>query len=282
MESIRYIDISKKIGTDDIGCLFPGWETGKENLAVFSPHDDDAIIGAGYAIYAAQNSGANTYIFIFCRGNAGYSDLSMKHSIEHTREDETILAYEALGIKEENIIRFNYSDFSVRGNIGWQTDEGLNGSFKPVLTKLRELKITRVLVPNPYREHTDHEAVSYIGSFDSPQAGDPILVDWAEPNAVRSIAQYSVWSDLSPEDALVGKRDTTLRANRMIMAPEQVEKKVAAGISCYASQGRIIRQMIEDRAERRTKNGKYIEVYLAFDPRPKMDYSPYIQFADSI
>lgn len=282
MNKMTYFDVDKQCASGDIGLFFPQWKGEAENIAVFSPHDDDAIIGAGYALMAARANHANTYVFIFCSGNAGYSDPALKDKIEDIRMQETIAAYGKLGIKKENIIYFGYSDFSVIGNIGWQVGSGLNGSFQQVLTKLRELKITRVLVPNHFREHADHTAVNFIGSYDSPQAGDQILMDWATPHTVKSVIEYCVWSDLSPEDALVKNRDIALRANRIILAPEDVEKTIEDGIQSYATQERIINDLIQSREERRINNGMYLEVYIDFDPRPKIDFKPYVKLAEDI
>ena len=83
-----YCDLNKKTVTNDINDIFPGF--GKnEVLAVMSPHDDDAIIGAGYAMLAAKEAGADVYVVIFCRGDAGYSTVEEKDTIEAVREKET-------------------------------------------------------------------------------------------------------------------------------------------------------------------------------------------------
>ena len=47
-----YCDTNTKTVSPDIDLLFPGFGT-DEVLVVMSPHDDDAIIGAGYAMLAA-------------------------------------------------------------------------------------------------------------------------------------------------------------------------------------------------------------------------------------
>lgn len=41
--------------------LFPGWEAEDEHVAVISPHDDDGLLGAGYAILAALANEAEVY-----------------------------------------------------------------------------------------------------------------------------------------------------------------------------------------------------------------------------
>jgi len=280
--AINFIDIDSKKVSEDINTIFPEWDEGNERVCVFSPHDDDAIIGAGYAIEASIERGAQVYVFIFCSGDAGYSKLEQKDEIVEIRKAETEKAYGRIGVKKENIIRFEYSDFSVSQNIGWKLVNGSEGSFKKVLTKLRELKITRVLVPNHYKEHIDHLAVSIIGTYDSPQAGDPILVDWAEPSPVKSVLQYSVWADFSPEDALVVGRNSRLRANRIIKVDKAVEEKIRDGIKEYKSQGEIIKGLIASRDERLYSDGQYIELYISLDPRPRLDYKPYLEFLEKI
>lgn len=275
---MHYIDIQKRSVSENIQDIFPGFSGAGECLAVFSPHDDDGIIGAGYAIRAALKNHASVYIYIFCRGNAGYSDPEKKDEIEATRELETTEAYVRIGVPAENIVRFNFSDFNAGSHIGWKD----HGTFEPVIRMLRVHKVTRVLIPNGYREHEDHTAVNFVGAYDVPQAGDPIVVDWGTPQLVKSIMEYAVWADLSPEDALVHGRDCKLRANRLILVPTEEEQVIAEGIRAYVSQGEIIADMIQRRRERRLRDGQYLETYLAFDPRPKMQFAPYVAFAESI
>ena len=105
----KYYNIDKKTVTSDINDIFPGF--GKnEVLAVMSPHDDDAIIGAGYAMLAAESLGAEVYVVIFCRGDAGYSTVEEKSTIEAVRKAETVECYKRLGIKEDHILRMDFPD----------------------------------------------------------------------------------------------------------------------------------------------------------------------------
>jgi len=282
MLDFNYIDIDRNEISPDINLLFPYWKCDDERLCILSPHDDDAVLGAGYAISAAIKNGAEVFIYIFCRGNAGYSTTEGKGNIEGIRIDETYRSYKMLGIREENIIRFNYSDFSVCQSIGWQLNNGQEGSFKDIITSLRKNRITRLLVPNHYREHLDHWAVGLIGTYYAPQAGDPVLVDWNEPEKIISVLQYSTWGDLSPEDLLIKGRSAGLRANRIILAPECVEEEVCEAIMRYRSQAEIIKGLISARRNRKNSRGMYVEVYLSYDPRPKMDYLPYINLTDQL
>ena len=53
MRRYSYVNTNTKSVSTDLSAIFPGWEGEKERLMVYSPHDDDAILGAGYAMRAA-------------------------------------------------------------------------------------------------------------------------------------------------------------------------------------------------------------------------------------
>jgi len=275
-----YCDINTKTFTDDINLLFPGF--GKnEVLAVMSPHDDDAIIGAGYAILAAQKAGAEVYVVIFCRGDAGYSSVEEKDTIELIRRKETVECYSRLGIPEDHILRMNYPDFSAISHWGWTLATGDEGDMPRLLRFLREKKVTRVMIPNHYHEHIDHLAAHLMSSFDVPQAGDACLVDYGDPHPVVSTLEYSVWADLDPEDALIYGRSSDLRANRILMVSPAVEERIDYAIEAYISQEKIIEGLVASRKERQTHDGRFIEVYLTVDCRPKIRLKPYIDWIDA-
>lgn len=276
-----YYNLRARLKSDHIGLLFPGWEADNERVAVICPHDDDGLLGAGYAILAALANGSEVYLFIFCNGCAGYSTPEEKETIVAQRKGETVRAYQTLGISAENIVRFDYPDFSLLPNIGWLMPWGKEGTLPRSLQTMRELRITRLLVPNGYREHVDHEAACRIGAYDGPQVGDNILADWGGAPPIRSLLQYAVWGDFSPEDALVTGSDLALRGNRAILAHFGVEETVQKGIREFRSQERVIERLIEARKGRR-RGERVIEVYLAFDPRPDLDYAPYHEAISAI
>ncbi|MBR5542851.1 MAG: PIG-L family deacetylase [Oscillospiraceae bacterium] len=277
----NYFNVDKRLVNEDINTLFPDF--GKEEvLAVMSPHDDDAIIGAGYAMLAAKEAGADVYVVIYCRGDAGYSTVEEKDTIEKVRVEETYACYERMGIDRDHIIRLNFADFSAIGYYGWALPDGTPGEMQKMLRFLRDKKVTRVMIPNHYHEHIDHLAAHIMSSYDAPQAGDCALVDHGTPHAVKSTLEYSVWADLDPEDALVNSRPSNIRANRILSVSSDVEGKIADAISAYASQQEIIKGLIDSRKERMTANGNFIEIYISFDCRPKLDFSPYIEWVEEM
>ena len=270
-----YYDLRTRLASGSIGSLFPGWRNGGEHLVVFSPHDDDALLGAGYAMLAARANGSAVSVVIFCNGCAGYSVPAERETIVATRRQEAASAFASLGVPANRVHRLEYPDFSVWPRIGWQLPGGQFGSFAWSLRRLRALGATRVMLPNGYREHVDHEAVARIGAYDVPQVGDAILADWGQPVPVRSLLEYAVWSDFGPEDALVHAAPVDLRANRALAAPARAEEAVAEALGEFRSQREIIAGLIEGRRARRLADGRVVEVYRWFDPRPPLDYQPY-------
>jgi hypothetical protein len=257
-----------------ISCLFPDWQQGDERLVILSPHDDDGLLGAGYVVLAALANGAVVYLCILCDGSAGYSTPNEKESIVATRRAETLAAYGVLGLDEKQILRCDYPDFSLIGYEGWSLPNGSGGSMQRILPLLRHLRATRLLIPNGKREHIDHEATERIGRYDGPQVGDRVLADFGLADPIRSTLQYAVWGDLSPEDALVNGRSPALRGNRAILAPVTFEERVGAALRAYRSQARIIESLLTARRGRRHRD-RWLEVYLALDPRPHLDFGPY-------
>ena len=263
--------------------LFPGWSGAEESVCVYSPHDDDAILGAGYAMRAAAAAGARVTLVIVCDGACGYSTPEEKDGIVARRQKETLDCYRALGLRDEDVIFLGFPDFSAIQYVGRILDPNREGHFRKTITELRRRRVTRILAPNHYREHIDHLAAYMIAAFDAPQAGDAIAVDWAEPCVVKSTAQYSVWAELDPEDALLKRRaDPGLRADVVLAASPDVEDAVIGCLRRYPSQAAIIADLIDQRKARLLPDGRFIEVYRRFDPRPKLDFGPYKRLIASL
>jgi len=270
-----YYHLRDQTSSPSIGVLFPNWQEGNERVMVLCPHDDDGILGAGYAILAALANGAELYIGIFCDGWAGYSAPEEAATIVERRREETVAAYGALGIREDHILRFDYPDFSLWAWLGWHLPSGQQGTTAVLLPRMRELKPTRLLVPNGYREHVDHEAAFRVGAYDGPQVGDAIVAEYGSAEPIRSYLQYAVWGDFSPEDAVMAGAPGELRANRAIGASADVEERICLAVGKFASQRQVIAGILEARRRNRVREGRVLELYLAFDPRPPLDYEPY-------
>ncbi|MGI6706199.1 MAG: PIG-L deacetylase family protein [Clostridia bacterium] len=281
MSDFIYYDLRRRRGKRDIEVLFPDWQGQNEKLMVLSPHDDDALLGAGYAMAACAANGGEVYVCIFCDGRAGYSREDQKDTIVAVRKEESLRAHRSFGIPEDHVFYMDYPDFSLISYIGWKLNSGAEGTLKRVISLLRSLGITRLMIPNGYNEHIDHQATYDIGRYDGVQAGDPVAVDWGKVCPIQSTVQYAVWGDLSPEDALLNGDDLNIRANRAIVADYEVEERVEKALREFQSQGEIIKGLMEARRQRDCGNGM-IELYIHMDPRPRLDYGPYVRLIPSL
>ncbi|NLV75236.1 MAG: PIG-L family deacetylase [Chloroflexi bacterium] len=277
-----YYDLRARSSSPDINLLFPAWRGAEERVMVLAPHDDDALLGAGYAMLATQANGAQVQVAICCDGSAGYSRAEQRDEIVSIRRRESVAAHGTLGLVDGETLHYlGFPDFSLVANIGWKLPSGGKGTLQPVIELLRKQCITRLMVPNGYREHSDHTAAWDIGRYDGVQAGDAVAVDWAPPTKVASTLQYSVWGDLTPEDALVHGDDVRIRANRALRAPAAAEELLGEALAKWVSQGTIIADLLASRRERAVRGGM-LEVYLAFEARPKLEYGPYTALVDAI
>ena len=286
---MEFYDLQAKKKSDNIDLLFPEWKENDERVVIFSPHDDDVILGAGYLLLSSLANKGEVFIIIFNDGSAGYSQPGLKEQIVELRKTETINALKVLGIQKEQIIRFDLPDFSGIHYLGWKLpwvsdkkkeNEGL---FSKVVSTLRKVKATRLVIPNGYREHIDHTAAYLSAILDGPQVGDAVISDYGKPSKIKTFIQYSVWGKLSPEDALINNRDEKIRANRAIVVRNDIEIKIIKSIKEFKSQHEIISQILEVRKERLIEESrKYIELYLTIDPRPRFDYEPYKKLISDI
>jgi LmbE family N-acetylglucosaminyl deacetylase len=271
MEFVDFAEVQKR---GRINLLFPGWKKG-ERVAFFSPHDDDAVLGAGYLILAAANSGGRPLVIVFCQGDAGYSTPGEKKGIVERRKKEAVLAYGILGVHEEDIHFFNIPDFSLMAHLDRRPPWG-QGVFDNIISILRKERISRVMFSSGHLEHWDHTAVFEAGVYTSSQAQDPILADLGRPHTLRTYLAYSVWGDFEP--APPGK---ATRADFGILATDEDEQRVIEAIMSFSSQARIIKNIVAHRKKRKTQGG-FLELYKSIKLRQPIDYSPYFDLLKKI
>lgn len=271
---MQFLDFVQLKMRGRINVLFPGWKKG-ERVAFLSPHDDDAILGAGQLILATLSSGGVPYVLVFCRGDAGYSTPAEKKGIVQKRKREAVRAYGRLGVKEQNIRFFGIPDFSLMAHLDRQPPWG-KGVFDKVVSHLRRERISRAVFSSGYLEHWDHTAVYYTGIYASSQAQDPILVDLGQPHPIRTYLAYAVWGDFEP--ALPGQRT---RADLGILASDEDEKRVMESIKEFSSQARIIKNIVAHRRRRKTPAGN-LELYKNIKLRQPADYSAYFDWLNKM
>ena len=263
-----FVDFRSKQKEEDFNLIFPDWESG-ENVAFLSPHDDDVLLGAGYLLTAVLKHGGFPLVMIMCKGDAGYSNEGEKYRIVDVRKDEALSAYGRLGVPPFRIHFLDIPDFSLMPHVNRMVFEN-SGLFLEQIRIFRQEKITRVVFSSGYFEHWDHTAVYYMGIYNSPQAGDPVLVDLGEPQKVKSYIVYSVWGDFAPSF----EKENELRATKGILADEDVEEKITTAIKDFNSQEKIFAGIMDHRKKRKCEQG-YLELYQDVEVRKPTDFNSY-------
>ena len=271
---MEFVDFVKLKRSGRLSQLFPGWKKG-ERVAFLSPHDDDALLGAGHLILATVRSGGVPAVSVFCRGDAGYSTPAEKKGIVQRRKIEAVSAYGRIGVKRPDIRFLDIPDFSLMSQLDRRPPWG-KGVFDKIISTLRRGRISRIVFSSGYLEHWDHTAVFYAGVYTSPQAQDPILADLGGPHLVKTYLAYSVWSDFEPTP---GGDD--IRADLGILATDEDEKRIIEAIKEFPSQARIIKKIVAHRKKRKTQGG-YLELYKSIRLRQPINYSPYFKLLNKM
>lgn len=265
---MEFIDFASLRRSKKIDLLFPDWKKG-EKVAFLSPHDDDVVLGAGYLLKAVVESRGIPLVFIFCKGDAGYSAVEDKNTIVKTRKKETIKAYKKLGVREGNLFNSDIPDFSLPPYVNRNLPKG-KGLFEEQIRFFRKEKVSRVVFASGFHEHWDHTAVYQMGIYTSPQAGDPILADLGEPYAPKSYYIYSVWGDFEPEKS----EPDAIRADKGILVDRKQENTVREAIQAFSSQKKIFQAIVDHREKRKSESG-YLELYKTMTVRSQIDFKAY-------
>ena len=266
---MEFVDFKQGIRGHKLEIIFPGWQAG-ENVAFYSPHDDDIVLGAGALVHAVMKNGGHPRIFIFCRGDAGYSSTREKNSIAKVREAESARAYGELDVPTGAITRFDIPDFALMETLIRRPSVLGETVFDRLIAHLRADKISRVVFSSGHNEHADHTAAFLHGIYTSPQAGDPILTDLGPPSPIRSYLAYSVWTDFAPAAEPGG-----WPADKGVLAGSDEENAVRRALEAFSSQGKIMAGTAAASREARRTEGGFLELHRTVDIRKPVDYAPY-------
>jgi LmbE family N-acetylglucosaminyl deacetylase len=270
---MEFVNFRRGVRGAGLDVVFPGWRSG-EAVAFYSPHDDDAVLGAGYLIRAVIAGGGKPLVAVFCRGDAGYSTPEAKACIVALRREETVRAYAELGVPAANLSFFDVPDFGLMDRLG--RGDAPDSLFDRLIIYLRRHGVSRIVCSSGNFEHWDHTAAFYAGVYTSPQAGDPILADLGPPSPIRTLLQYAVWSDFaSAPDRPAPAADLA------VLGSAEDEDAVRRALAAFASQGLILARTVAAlRDQRRTADG-FLELYQEFNLRRPIDYRPYAEALQS-
>jgi len=122
-----------------------------KNVFVLAPHTDDGELGAGGTITKLIEMGANVYYFAFTNAQESVPEGFPPNILEI----EVKKATKILGVKEENIIVYNYK---VR-KLGYARQDILEDLIK----RRREVFPDLVLMPSLHDIHQDHSTIAQEG-----------------------------------------------------------------------------------------------------------------------
>ena len=166
IEFIRLVGNERRVGPTLQG-VSRHWQGGRERFLFISPHDDDAVVGAGLLIQLAKRENVPVNILIVTDGSMGYCSIEEKDNIAEIRRDETFECYQSLGVPKENIVWVGFPDCQLslyRGRRAASSGdkaviEGFTGLQNALTYHLRRIRPTQCFVPTSSDLHPDHRIV---------------------------------------------------------------------------------------------------------------------------
>jgi LmbE family N-acetylglucosaminyl deacetylase len=234
-EFVRLVGDERRVGSK-LASVSRHWQGKKERFLVISPHDDDAVLGAGLLIQLAKRENVPVHIMIVTDGSMGYCSIKEKDTIAEIRRGETFECYQSLSVPKANIIWLGFPDCRLnnfRGRSPTNSDnhlaiEGFVGLQNTFTYYLRKIKPTQCFLPTNNDLHPDHRIIFeefLISLFHSagniwPELGRPL-------NKVPYINTYAVYCDFAAPPTL-----------RMRTPMSYLDKKLKA-IAAFRSQKQI-------------------------------------------
>ena len=212
------------------------WQDGKERFLMISPHDDDAVLGAGLLIQLAKRENVPVHILIVTDGSMGYCSAGEKDSIAEIRYKESLECYETLGVPKQNIICLGFPDCQLgnyRGRSPAKPDDavaisGFTGLQNAFTHHLRKIKPTQCFLPTSNDLHPDHRIIYEEFLISMFHAAGNIWPELGEPlSNVPYVNTYAVYCDFAEPPTL-----------RMRTPMSYLENKLKA-ITAFRSQKQI-------------------------------------------
>lgn len=204
-------------------------------VLVVAPHDDDAALGCGLSIQAAQAAGLHVHLAVVTDGRMGYGWPAERADLVQRRWQELLTSSAILGIPPERVHGLGFADGAAGRWAGiHDTPEGPQGVCRSLCALMRQIAPSLVLVPTPSDLHPDHRVSTSEAEIACFHAHSAIWLELGEPVAVPQLAHYAVYCPFA--------QAPTLR----IQADAAAEERRLQAITAFASQPGII-QALTDR-----------------------------------
>ena len=122
----------------------------KASALIFAPHPDDETLGCGGLLLKKVASKSRIRIVIMTDGGSSHQHLITSDKLAAIRRQEAIDAVSSLGISQENLFFFNFSDGKLQ--------DFHNDAKEMIKQHLQEFNPTQVFVPGDLNIPKDHVA----------------------------------------------------------------------------------------------------------------------------
>jgi len=210
IEFVRLVGNERRVGSR-LADVSRHWHGDKERFLMVSPHDDDAVLGAGLLIQLAKRENVPVHILIVTDGSMGYCSADEKDTIAEIRRVESYECYQGLGVPKENIVWLGFPDCRInefRGRTPAGPDSpsticGFTGLQNAFTHQLRRIRPTQCFLPTANDLHPDHRIVYdefLISLFHAagniwPELGRPL-------ESVPYVNTYAVYCDFAAPPTL--------------------------------------------------------------------------------
>jgi LmbE family N-acetylglucosaminyl deacetylase len=234
-EFVRLVGNERRTGTR-LADVSRHWQGKQERHLMISPHDDDAVLGAGLLIQLAKREKVPVHILIVTDGSMGYCSLDEKSTIAEIRRDESFECYQSLGVAKRNIVWLGFPDCQLsnqRGRRPAAGDDpvgisGFTGMQNAFTYHLRKIRPTQCFLPTWNDLHPDHRIIYEEFLISMFHAAGNIWPELGEPlEKVPYVNTYAVYCDFAEPPTL-----------RMRTPISYLEKKLKA-IGAFRSQKQI-------------------------------------------
>jgi len=183
------------------------------NVLVIAPHPDDELLGCGGTLLRKSNEGDNIAWLLMTSISEKYG---WKEEFVHRRETEIRRVCDGLGIKNENLFRFNFPTSKL-------DNEPLDNLIKKISEVIKSYEPNQVFLPYPGDVHSDHRI-----TFEAASA----CMKWFRHNSIKQVYLYETPSET---DFSLDARYMKFTPNSFIDISQTFENKLKL-LEIYASE----------------------------------------------
>ena len=165
-EFVRLVESERRVGPT-LASVSRHWKQQVQRFLFVSPHDDDAVIGGGLMMQSALAERVPVHVAVVTDGAMGYCSLDQRDRISEIRRQETLDAYQALGVPKANIHWLGFPDCQLSRYQGRRPAypgekpqrHGFTGLQDAFTHLIRHVRPNQIFLPTNADLHPDHRIV---------------------------------------------------------------------------------------------------------------------------